>query len=338
MQRLPADTNGAGDKPVNDLQEMMVMNGMELSKAYFVKYQNKLLERGFEAYRGHMAFGLVGEGSECFGFDDRYSRDHDFSAEFCVWLPGKLYEEIGESLQAAYNSLPDVFGGADRNNQSPEAAGRRGVMAIEDFYRKFTNLEEGPKNVMDWLMIPEGYLFMATNGEVFCDYFGRFTEIRERLKAFYPEDVLRKKLAARIAVMAQAGQYNYGRSLKRGDYPGAYLAGGEFVKASLSAIHLINRAYLPFYKWAFHSAGKLALLQKAIHDLAEFVQMPDHWENQTRKQWLIEAVCLEVRDVLRAMGFSDRSEDFLYTHSASIMEGIKDRRIRSLPVTADFSQ
>ena len=37
--------------------------------------------------------------------------------------------------------------------------------------------------------------------------------------------------------MAQAGQYNYGRCMKRGDSQAAYLACGEFIRTSRSIIY-----------------------------------------------------------------------------------------------------
>ena len=44
---------------------------------------------------------------------------------------------------------------------------------------------------------------------------------------------LRGKLAMSLGVMAQAGQYNYGRDRKRGDQAAAWLCVGEFAMAAL---------------------------------------------------------------------------------------------------------
>ena len=63
------------------------MKGLELSKAFFFEYGKPMLENDFPSLLPHIAVGLVGAGSECLGFDDDFSRDHDFEAGFCIFLP-----------------------------------------------------------------------------------------------------------------------------------------------------------------------------------------------------------------------------------------------------------
>lgn len=47
--------------------------------------------------------------------------------------------------------------------------------------------ENVPENLLDWLRIPEHYLAVVTNGEVFEDNLGMFTQMREKLLSYYPE-------------------------------------------------------------------------------------------------------------------------------------------------------
>ena len=46
------------------------MKGLELSRAYWEKCALPLFRRELPAFLERAAVGLVGEGSECFGFDD----------------------------------------------------------------------------------------------------------------------------------------------------------------------------------------------------------------------------------------------------------------------------
>ncbi len=145
-----------------------------------------------------------------------------------------------------------------RRIMTPQSAGRVGVARIGDFYARFTGCRGIPESEAAWLRIPEHALAAATSGEVFDDPLGEFTRVREALLPCYPEDVRLKKLAARLFAMAQAGQYNYPRTVKRGDAVAASLALAEFTKAALSALHLLNRRYGALLQVALAQRGGAA--------------------------------------------------------------------------------
>ena len=62
------------------------MKGLDLARRYYEEYGKKMLEEEFPETLAFLAVGLVGSGSECYGFDDEISRDHDFTRGFAVWL------------------------------------------------------------------------------------------------------------------------------------------------------------------------------------------------------------------------------------------------------------
>lgn len=311
------------------------MKGMELSRGYFEQYGKPMIDTQLAQYRQYLAVGLVGEGSECLGFDDMFSTDHDFGPAFCIWVPEQIYARAGVEIQRAYDSLPAFYHGYARNT-SAQGGGRVGALSLEGFYRKFTGLPHAPKDNMEWFRIPERFLATVTNGEVFADYLGTFTQIRSVLKTFYPEDVLKKKLAARCAVMAQAGQYNYGRCMKRGDSQAAYLACSEFVKTAMSAIYLLNETYMPYYKWMFRGAEHFRILTNAVDILAEMTCITDQPENSGRKEQMIEQVCISVGCELNRRGFTRSTEAFLQMQGEELMRGIRDARLKNLHIMADY--
>ena len=65
------------------------MKGLELAKAYYEEYGRPMIREKFPDYEGRIAVGLAGEGSECFGYDDEISRDHDFEAGMNTWESGR---------------------------------------------------------------------------------------------------------------------------------------------------------------------------------------------------------------------------------------------------------
>ncbi len=75
------------------------MQGLELAKRYYEEVGRPMLERDFPELLPRLAAGLVGEGSECLGFDDAISQDHDFGAGFCLWFSAEDYNQYGNALR-----------------------------------------------------------------------------------------------------------------------------------------------------------------------------------------------------------------------------------------------
>lgn len=310
------------------------MQGMMLARAYFETYGRAMIDEQFASYKPYMAVGLVGEGSECFGYDDALSVDHDYGPGFCIWLPELIHRQVGDALQQAYERLPKNFGG-HRRMETPQAGKRVGVWSIEQFYEKYTGLVHPPRDNMEWFKIPESFLAVATNGQVFWDQPGMFTEWRNVLLRFYPEDVVKKKLAAKCAFMAQSGQYNYGRSMKRGDRYAAYLACNLFVQNALAAIYLLNECYAPYYKWLFRGTESLRSLTGAVEKLKVLTELSDSPEQAPEKERLINSVCDDMVQALNNRGWTKTSASFLQHQAEELMRSIGDNRLRALHIMAD---
>ena len=320
------------------------MKGLELAEKYFETVGKEMLLTKYPEYFERMAIGLVGQGSECFGFDDEISTDHDFGPAFCIWLNEQDYQTIGFKLMMDYDKLPKEFMGVPARIVTTNGGGRVGVHETGMFYQNFIGNKKAPENLLEWLYIPEGYLATATNGKVFVDNLGEFSNIRGKLLELYPEDVRKKKIAARAAVMAQSGQYNYARLMKRGAYVGASLALSEFVKNTISMVHLLNKKYMPFYKWSFKSMTTLPKLKQVQEKLQMLVTMEFQqgaWEGIGKNEYvhalntndkkvvLIEEICQLIVKELQTQNLTGRNDDFLENHTMEIMERIEAPEIRN---------
>lgn len=303
------------------------MKGIDLAREFYEEYGKPMIERDFAEYADRIAIGLVGRGSECFGFDDEISTDHDFEPGFCLWLTEGDERKFGFKLFRAYSALPKEYKGFKLKQRSNCSSNGRGVMTIPDFYRNYTGGITGPEHLSDWLYIPSQYLAEATNGEVFYDPLGEFTRIREHIKNGMPEDIRKKKIASCALLMAQSGQYNFSRCLSHGECGAARIALSEFVQKSVEMIFLLNKKHMPYYKWAFRAMRDLDILGEKASVLERIIDMPNEKANGIILE--TEAFCSDVIGELKKQGLTDLDDDYLERHAYSINEKISDNRLRN---------
>ena len=306
------------------------MQGLELSRRYFEAYGVPMLREQFPDWADRLAVGLAGSGSECFGYDDEVSQDHDFEPGFCIFLPEEavLDRKTAFQMERAYAALPKEYLGFSRPRLAPVGGSRRGVIRLGDFLEARTGSRDGTLTTDRWLRIEEQYLAEVVNGTLFWEGDGTFAAIRARL-ARQPADVRRKKLAGRLLLMAQAGQYNYPRCLAHGEPAGAQLAVGEFVRCAIAVIFLLNERYLPYYKWQFRALRQLPLLGGEAETL-ELLLTTDNGKTIARaKQDMIENLASAVVAALQAQGLTEAVCGDLEKHAWSVNDQIADPALRN---------
>ena len=309
------------------------MKGIELARAYWETFGIPMIREQFPEYGEIIAAALTGSGSECYGFDDEVSLDHDFEPGFCLFIPG---EEIVDrrtafQLERAYAKLPAEFEGFRRQKMNPVGGQRHGVFRIDEYFTEKIGCPAEELTAERWLRLPDYALAEAVNGEVFRDDAGLLTDCRRILREM-PEDVRRKRLAGHLLLMAQSGQYNYRRCLSHGETGAAQLAAGEFVRNALSTIFLLNRTYMPYYKWSFRALKALPGGEELGRSLEWLLTTENSGTLAEEKYFCMEGIASDMIDLLQEQGLTEAVCGDLEKHAYSVNDGIKDSNIRNLNI------
>ena len=336
------------DEPAHGVAAEPMPSGMELARDFWEQAGKPMLQSRYPDYAERIAVGLVGYGSECFGFDDALSRDHDFAPRFCLWLTDEDYAAIGTALQEDYERIAHAWrsehSSADLPDSptTPRAQGtmrRDGVFRIGDFFETLTGYREAPPQDAphEWLALDESTLATATNGRVFADALGAFSSTRQGF-TFMPEDVRLSLISRRLGMLSQAGQYNLPRMLQRGDGAAAMTSIHEFAQAAISLVFLVNNpvsvGYAPYYKWRFAALRRLsrrmatrlpgvcAQLEEILHlasaacfgvpgTTAEHKASTMATPPADRINAIIERICADIVSELQREGLTRSQETFL---------------------------
>ncbi len=308
------------------------MKGIELARGFFEQYGKPMLQEKFPEYIDKLAVGLVGQGSERYGFDDETSKDHDFCAGFCIFVNEKTEKEIGFELMTEYRKLPKEFCGVSTKEHTRSGSRRYGVITYDDFFMPLLGKNYMKLSAEDYMSIPQNYFADATNGEIFFDNCGTFTGIYNSIKHGMPEDVRLKKISANAALMAQSGQYNYARCLQHGEEGAAVFALTEFVKSTSALIYLLNGKFMPYYKWMLKGLSRFETLGNLSDSLEFLLTAENSREMRVTKSEIVENIAFQVINELKKQNLTSSNSDFLEDHAVSVSSRIKDSGIRNLHI------
>ena len=261
------------------------MNVIEKNRRFYELYVADLIHRQFPEYEDRIAVGIAGEGSDCFGYDDEISRDHDFGTGVCLWVTDEDMDRFGHDLDIAYNNLVDS---AERSYDTQNC----------------TMTES------EWYHLDHSCLKTATNGVVFRDDLGAFTAFRQLLLDYYPDRVWRTRIAEQLHEYAASLQVNYARCMSRKDLVAAELCRSQGIRSAMELFFLLRREYPPYYKWTYRALTELdsdGVISDRIQKLAQTPISPDAWigityhPNRVNFKDRIVALAEEIASLLEGM-------------------------------------
>ena len=251
------------------------MNGIELSKKFFFEAGLPLLQERYPGLVDRVAAGLVaggfdsGCGSEIGGFDDELSRDHNWGPRFFLFMTEQDKQEKGEEVQKYLdeNLSAEFAGFGSTATTLPKKPVY--IQTPEENLKGVLYLDGPPGSDVEWITIPEVWLFEYTIGAVFYEPQPLVSPVRNQF-AYYPDDVWFKRLSYAFFMLHLAGNVN--RSLRRKDPVAIQTYVNWSLQIAMRACFLLRRRYAPYCKWLFKAFKTLpdipARLPAAIQAVA----------------------------------------------------------------------
>ncbi|MCR5490647.1 MAG: DUF4037 domain-containing protein [Bacilli bacterium] len=309
-------------------------NVIDKNRRFYEKHVAPMIRDRFSAYESRIAVGLVGEGSDCFGYDDEISRDHDFGTGVCLWLTDEDMSLFGDELSKAYDDLVDS---EQRSFLTKRLRERRGVMTIHDFYSDILGIDCDTSNCRitdaDWADLDHSCLKTATNGEIFRDDLGAFTAFRNALLEYYPDRVWRNRIAEQLHKYSSSFQTNYARCMARGDVVSATVCKAKGIESAMELFFLLKRKYPPYYKWTYRALceldeeGEFAAKIKELGEESIRLEtwngtkyLPNRQNYKDMNVALSEEIASEVEQTLLEMGLIKKVGRYLEIHVDEILQ------------------
>jgi len=278
------------------------MTGIELSKKFFFEAGLPLLKQWDTGLANRVAAGLVaggfdsGCGSEIGGFDDEISRDHNWGPRFFLFMSERDKKEKGDELGQYLNAhLPAEFAGFV-STATTLPKNRVHIQTPRENLKAVLHLDVPPSSDVEWITIPEVWLFEYMIGPIFYEPAPLVAPLRNEL-AYYPDDVWFKRLSYAFFMLHLAGNVN--RSVQRKDLVATQMYVNWLLQIAMRTCFLLRRRYAPYCKWLFKAFRQLPDLPDELPCLMETIAQ--HIDLQT-----VVSQLYRVTDIIGTMANDSR--------------------------------
>ncbi len=273
------------------------MKGLELSHQFFEKVGRPIIERVQPGVMQKISAGLVGECSDCYGFDDEVSRDHNWGPRFQVFLfeqNPELQKAIGNALEL---NLPKSFQGFSIAPWPPEL----GIKSFEvwfwpDFTDNLVGLRRRPVDPVAYAKVAEAQFYSLLSGEIFWDPEGNLMRAQMQWDHM-PQEVWHWRLHWCLKDLLQRDDVL--RAIGHGEADMAKIMVPRYIEWTIRLAFLTARKYSPPRKWLLRVLSKLT----SVHDVYEAIVKSIRAEDAKESYDLLEKSIWLLREKMVTKGF-----------------------------------
>ncbi len=293
---------------------------VEKCRLFYEGYLKEAIHKDFGAYEDKIGVGITGYGSECFGFDDEYSYDHDCNVRLFLFVDKETLFAIGNQLQSEYENQLERFY-KDYNikiNASLNINKVDGVVETKSYYTNILELDHLPVTDEEWYSVKEEKLAMASNGVIFTNNNCQVTDIRKYLSDYYNDTVWLTRIANEMYLYSQSAQYNYSRMKLREEYVASKMSIAMGMEHCMKLVYLLNRTYAPYYKWLRKGLEKLPVLSE-IGDILDTIAI-----NEDVAASNFELIAKLIVKEMNKMGIIEGKDTYLDHYTGAILQKVRE--------------
>ncbi len=307
------------------------MKGLELSKAFFENAGRPIIEKISPSIMNSIAAGLIGEGSDVYGFDDELSTDHNWGPRFQIFL----FEQnpiLKESIETALaSSLQSKFDGYEIRQWPPE----KGFKSFEvwfwpDFTEKLLGLRQRPVDPMSYARVTEAQFFSLLSGSVFWDPNGDLKRARTQWDHM-PQEVWYWRLY--WAWMNLYRRDDILRAFIHGEFEMSRILLCRYAEWTIRLGYLASRQYSPYRKWLlrmFKTLSGMERIHDSISNAINTQDVPTGFERLEHAIALLKEMMVEKRYLPSGIGDT--------THENNLVQKpVKSDMDANLEIEKDFS-
>lgn len=293
---------------------------VEKCRLFYEGYLKEAIHKDFGDYEDKIGVGITGYGSECFGFDDEYSYDHDCNVRLFLFVDKETLFAIGNQLQSEYENQLERFY-KDYNikiNASLNINKVDGVVETKSYYTNILELDHLPVTDEEWYSVKEEKLAMASNGVIFTNNNCQVTDIRKYLSDYYNDTVWLTRIANEMYLYSQSAQYNYSRMKLREKYVASKMSIAMGMEHCMKLVYLLNRTYAPYYKWLRKGLEKLPVLSE-IGDILDTIAI-----NEDVAASNFELIAKLIVKEMNKMGIIEGKDTYLDHYTGAILQKVRE--------------